>query len=309
MITVIIPSYNSQGTIRGCLDSVLNQSYGDRYEVILVDSSSDNTPQIVTMEYPQVKLIHLERKTDPGAARNIGIQEARGDVIAFIDSDCQAGSDWLEKIAAAHESSYRIVGGAVLNDNPEGDLVGWAGYLAEFREFMLGHPKREVGHIPTCNISYKRAIFAVHGLFEGEYYPQEDLVYNYRLSRNGEKILLDPGIQIRHCHRSDFLDFLRHQRKIGLTTARVLKMLPLPGSFIARHPFPGLLLVPVLPVMKFIKTVIVFVRYQPKVILKRPAVLFLFALGLAEWAIGFIQGMHGEFKTIPLQHTHTRKYR
>ncbi|HBA53576.1 MAG TPA: glycosyltransferase family 2 protein, partial [Syntrophorhabdus aromaticivorans] len=41
MITIIIPSYNSQGTIRGCLDSVLNQSYGDRYEVILVDSSSD----------------------------------------------------------------------------------------------------------------------------------------------------------------------------------------------------------------------------------------------------------------------------
>ena len=212
MISVIIPSYNSESTIQKCLDSLINQSYGGEYEIILVDSSVDSTPQIVSSQYPRIKLTHFDKKTDPGTARNIGIEESKGDLIALIDSDCVAAHDWLEKIDWTHKSHYNIVGGVVNNGNANDDIVAWAGYIAEFRDFLPEQPKREVMHIPTCNISYKKDIFTKFGYFKGEFYPQEDLVYNYNLWENGEKILLDPGIQVAHHHRSVLRDFLFHKK-------------------------------------------------------------------------------------------------
>lgn len=294
MISVIIPSYNSEGTIKQCLDSLLNQSYRGDYEIILVDSSVDKTPQIVSSSYPNVKLIHLDKKTDPGTARNLGIGEAKGDLIAFIDADCIAAHDWLEKIASAHKSPYRIIGGVVNNGNEEDDLIGWAGYISEFREFLPEQPKQEVIHIPTCNISYKQRVFREFGLFHGEYYPQEDLVYNHNLWKNGERILLDPAIQVYHHHRSRLRDFLYHQNKIGKITSQVLKMIRLEGSFIARHPGLAFFLIPFLPLVKFSRTLFIFLRFQPESITKRPLVLFIFAGGLLFWVIGFTQGIYSQ---------------
>jgi len=294
MISVIIPSYNSERTIKHCVDSLLGQSHRGPYEIILVDSSVDRTPQIVTASYPNIKLIHLKKKTDPGTARNIGIQRAKGDLIAFIDADCVAAPDWLAKIEAAHRSPYSVVGGVVKNGSAEDDLIAWAGYIAEFREFLPEQPKRDMTHIPTCNISYKREVFLDYGLFQGEYYPQEDLVFNYNLWKNGERILLDPAIQVYHHHRSRLRDFLYHQNKIGKITSQVLKMIRLEGSFIARHPGLAFFLIPFLPLVKFSRTLFVFLRFQPESITKRPLVLFIFAGGLLFWVIGFTQGIYSQ---------------
>jgi len=292
MISVVIPSYNSEQTIRKCLDSILNQSYSGPYEAILVDSSNDSTPVIVSSFYPNVKLIHLGQKTDPGTARNLGVREAKGELIAFIDSDCIAAQDWLENIHFAHESDYSIVGGVVNNGNEDDDLVAWAGYMAEFREFLPEQTRREVMHIPTCNISYKKEVFDEFGVFRGEYYPQEDLMYNYNLWTNGVRLLLNPAIRVWHHHRSELKDFLRHQRKIGAITSKVLKIIPLEGSFIARNPALAPLFIPLLPVVKFGRTVSTFLRLQPQSVVRRPLVLLILALGLVSWARGFAQSIY-----------------
>jgi len=292
MISVIIPSYNSESTIEKCLDSLQNQSYGDNYEIILVDSSIDGTPQIVSSQYPNVKFIHLDEKTDPGTARNIGISKARGDLIAFIDSDCIPTRDWLEKIESAQKSSYSIVGGVVHNGNDADDRVAWAGYISEFREFLPLQTEHEVNHIPTCNISYKKKVFSTFGMFQGQYYPQEDLVFNYNLIQNGERILLDPSIQVYHHHRSGLKDYLNHQNKIGAITSKVLKVIRIEGAFIARHKIVAVFLIPFLPIIKFMRTISVFLRYQPEAILKRPMVLMMFALGLIYWVFGFTRGIY-----------------
>ena len=291
MISVIIPSYNSENTIQKCLDSFKNQSYQGNSEIILVDSSIDRTPQIVSDNHPDIRLIHLDKKTDPGTARNIGIREAKGDIFAFIDSDCVPSKDWLERIANAHKSVYRIIGGVVINGNADHDIIALAGYMAEFREFLPGQLKREVTHIPTCNISYKKEIFVKYGFFQGKYYPQEDLVYHCMLTEKGEKILLDPTIEIFHNHRSNFKEFLKHQKKIGAVTPLVLRTARLPGSFIAKHPIPYAILIPVLPVIKFLRTLIVFLHRQPKIIVRRPIAILAFGISLIWWTIGFTQGV------------------
>jgi glycosyltransferase involved in cell wall biosynthesis len=288
MISVIIPSYNSEYTISKCLDSIGQQTYAGDFEIIVVDSSSDRTPEIVASCYPAVKLVHLRKRTDPGSSRNIGIGEIRGELIAFIDADCVAAPDWLERMAAAHESSYDIVGGIVRNSPESRNLAGRAGYMAEFRDFLPGQERQEVPHIPTCNISYKRRIFREFGMFQGQYYPQEDLFFNYGLWKRGEKMLLDPSIQVWHQHRTRLGDFLCHQHSIGRATARVLREIPLEGSWIAERPLLATCVAPFMVMVKLARTLRSFSEYEPSFIREGSMVVPVLALGLACWAIGFV---------------------
>lgn len=292
MISVVIPSYNSANTIERCLESLARQTYAGDYEIILVDSSSDGTPQIVRKKYPETRMISFAVRTDPGKARNAGILEARGEIIAFIDSDCIAAPDWLEKIDAAHRLPYRAVGGVVLNGNDPDDLVGLAGYISEFREFLPEQPVQEISHVPTCNISYKRRVFVEQGLFDGRFYPQEDLVFNRGLCAGGKQIFLDPAIRVYHHHRSRLRDFLKHQRRIGEVTARVLKVIQLDGSFIARQPLVAWVALPLLPAVKFARTLAVFLKLQRHTVTRHPLALSIFALGLVCWSVGFAQGVY-----------------
>lgn len=290
MISIIIPSYNSQATIRKCLTSLLRQTYrGDR-EIILVDSSTDDTPLIVGKEFPTVILQHFSSKTDPGTARNHGIELSHGEIIALIDSDCVAASQWLEKIAEAHQSGYHIVGGTVYNGNDSGDPVGLAGYLAEFREYIPGHRRQEMQHIPTCNISYRKKIFDTFGGFDGTWYPQEDLVFNYHLTRKQYRILFEPSVAVYHTHRSRFGDFTSHQLRIGDICARVLSHHDMKGSALARNPLLAVICSPLLYSIKFARTVLIFLRYQPLLTLKHLHVLPFFAIGLLFWTFGFLKG-------------------
>lgn len=271
----------------------MGQDLAEPYEVIVVDSSNDHTPHLVREHFPTVKLIHLEKRTDPGTARNIGITQARGEILAFIDSDCVAGYEWLQRMIQAHDSQYRVVGGAIENGNPE-TLISWVGYVIEFREFLPVGPPRMVEHIPTCNISYKREVFTDYGGFRGEFYPQEDLLYNWEIRQKGERILFDPAIRVAHHHRTKLRGYLKHQINIGQVTPCVLKRTDLPGSSIAARPWLATLVLPLLPLVKFTRTVSTFLRLQPETILRRPLLSPLLLLGLLFWGIGFARGIHEE---------------
>src|ERR1051326_6967453 len=92
-VSVVVASYNGGRTLGACLDSLIKLNYPD-YEVILVDDGSiDDTPQIAT-KYPTVKYIR-QKNFGLSVARNVGIQAATGEIIAFTDSDCRADEDWL----------------------------------------------------------------------------------------------------------------------------------------------------------------------------------------------------------------------
>ena len=288
MISILIPSYNSRQTIGRCLASLYEQSYKGEYEIILVDSSNDGTDQFVLKNFPEVKLIHKTQKTDPGTARNLGIQQARGDLIAFIDADCIAAGNWLDKHVRAHENAYIAVGGSIQNSNESQSAVGYAGYISEFREFIPEQSKMEVNHVPTCNISYKKTAFEKYGFFSGKFYPQEDLVYNFHLVQNKEKILFDPSIEVHHIHRTHFKFFFAHQKRIGSITAQVLDMLDLQGSFLVRHKFVSFPFILCLPLIKFSKTLFVFLKFRPVILFKNPAIVPLFMTGLIGWMWGFV---------------------
>ena len=93
LISVIIPCYNSERHIRKCLDSVLSQTYRNLEIVMIDDGSTDNTAQILR-QYAQMdkRIVFLQQpNAGAGAASNLGIDLARGELISFVDHD-----DWLD---------------------------------------------------------------------------------------------------------------------------------------------------------------------------------------------------------------------
>lgn len=98
MISIILPSYNRTKTINRCIDSLLNQTISDIEIIVVDDASTDNTFEIIKMyNDDRIKYIRLEKNGGSCKARNIGIDYAQGDYIAFQDSDDEWFTYKLEK--------------------------------------------------------------------------------------------------------------------------------------------------------------------------------------------------------------------
>jgi glycosyltransferase involved in cell wall biosynthesis len=286
-VSVIIPSYNSFKTIRACLDSLRAQD-AHPLEIIVVDSSSDDTPELIKQCYPGVNLHRLNHRTFPGPARNLGASIAKGAIVAFIDADCIAEPGWVARLAERHSEGHLIVGGAIDVGNPLSSIA-WAGHLGEFREFLPFGEQRPVLHIPTCNLSYRRYIFGKYGGFPNAYYPQEDLLFNYMLSRYGLQVWFDPGLRIRHYCREDLRGYLSHQHRIGRVTRCTLRRIEMEGSPIARRAWLAWLASPALAVLKFFRTMGIFSRHFSSQY-HQTELIPLLILGSIWWGRGFASG-------------------
>lgn len=103
MISVVIPLYNKENQIEKTLQSVFNQSFTD-YEIVIVnDGSTDRSAEFVeAIDDPRIRLIH-QQNAGVSAARNRGIEEAKGDYIAFLDADDEWKPDYLATQASMIE--------------------------------------------------------------------------------------------------------------------------------------------------------------------------------------------------------------
>jgi glycosyltransferase involved in cell wall biosynthesis len=214
VVSVVMPCYNASLTIRRALHSLMAQDLSSSYEVLVVDSSTDGTDAIVQEEFPQVRLLRLEARTPPGAARNAGVRQAQGNIIAFLDADCVADRSWLRHLISPYEADIAGVGGSVANGNPA-SLVGWASFLIEFSRLAPSLAPRPVADVVTCNCSFKRQVFEECGYFhEGDFFA-EDMLFSRRLAQAGERLLFEPRALVYHENREGLREFLRHMRRLG----------------------------------------------------------------------------------------------
>ena len=207
-LSVIIASYNAEDTVVACLESLERQKTTESYEVILVDSSTDGTAELVQTGFPAVRLHRSSERMYCGDARNMGISVARADIIAFLDSDCTVGENWVEQILAAHRGEYLTVGGAIENGNEESAL-SWAYYFCEFNLWLPFRKKKEASEIAGCTLSMKRRAFDLYGPFpEGTY--SSDTSFFRRLRRDNHRALLVPSIRVYHSAHHSLKTFLSH---------------------------------------------------------------------------------------------------
>ena len=91
LVSVIIPTYNRSHTIKRAIDSVLNQNYQNKEIIVVDDGSTDNTEAALRSYRGKIRALKQTNK-GPSSARNYGIREAKGEYIAFLDSD----DEWVE---------------------------------------------------------------------------------------------------------------------------------------------------------------------------------------------------------------------
>ena len=211
-ISVVIPTYNRLAILEKCLKSLENQEYSpaliDGYEVVVVDDgSTDNTVEWLkenSAQLPHVRTF-LQDHQGPAAARNLGVKNAQGDTIIFIDSDLVVTPSFLQSHATSLRSAEKSLDtnrlftyGRVINtanfENPTSEPFKVTDFSAAY--------------FATGNVAISRHWLEEAGLFDTRFqlYGWEDLELGVRLKKLGLKLIKCPEAVGYHWHPAFNLD-------------------------------------------------------------------------------------------------------
>lgn len=215
-VTILITVKNVKNTIRMCLDSLLNQSFKESYNIIIVDSlSTDGTQEILknySKKYTKIKVIEL--KCSQPEAFNYAIKNnlLKGDIIALLDGDCVADKNWLINIVKNIENGKEIVGGIGMTPKKADFLQRLIGYDLDYR--FLSTKVGYVNRHPNMNLAMKKEIIEKM-LFDESLPIAYDTEFGYRLRKLNKKIWFDPEIKVEHYHRASLKNYTKQQINSG----------------------------------------------------------------------------------------------
>jgi glucosyl-dolichyl phosphate glucuronosyltransferase len=216
-ITVILCTYNRCQTLARALESAaaLRLPESVEWEVLVVDNNStDQTRQVIEgfcCRYPGHFRYLFEKRQGKSYALNAGIQEARGDVLAFTDDDVTFEPTWLQNITACLERGDSVGAGGRTYPQEAFSAPRWLGLgnphaLGPFAMFDLGGEPGELTEPPFGNnMAYRREAFEKYGGFRTELGPRpgseirgEDTEFGQRLLSAGERLRYEPSAIVYH---------------------------------------------------------------------------------------------------------------
>jgi len=210
-ISVIIPAFRSGATIEASLASIEQQSFRD-FETIVVESSGDEaTAAMITRQFPTVRLIRVHSRLLPQAARNLGVEEARGELLVFTDPDIYLDRQWLAALVAAWEEGEVVVGSFVCFGDRTRDF-GF--HLTKFSKWMPAGPRRVVDMAPSGNMLVSRADFERAGRFRGELFVG-DVELSRVLWQLGLRLRFEPAAIGAHHHLCSLREFCAERFQRG----------------------------------------------------------------------------------------------
>ncbi len=228
-VSIIIPVKDRANELRRCLESVQRLRYPkERLEILVVDDGSGDDGAAVARALGATVIPSGGCGRGPAAARNVGASAARGEILAFLDSDCVASEDWLAEITDSFaDPSVAAVGGRV-----DGMLTssGLDRYEARMSSLSLGQRERaaqlgsDTFYLPSCNLLVRRLAFVEVGGFREELQVAEDVDLSWRLRDRGHMIAYVPRGHVQHEHRNRLRPFLRRRFEYG-TSEGVLHVL------------------------------------------------------------------------------------
>jgi len=211
-LSIIIPAYNAAKTIERCIESLKKQSISnDNYEIIMVDDGSkDKTVEIAKLM--KVDQVISVAHHSLGRARNLGIKNANGKYIAFIDSDCKAKNNWVEVILRELEQN-KVIAGSLLNGNT--NLISWSEYLLEFSDYSENRKRNFTKFAAGANQAYhKNILLKISGHIE-DMSLSEDVYFGHLILSAGIKICFIPELQVYHYGRINFREYLANMERVG----------------------------------------------------------------------------------------------
>ncbi|MDJ0742883.1 MAG: glycosyltransferase [Xenococcaceae cyanobacterium MO_167.B27] len=224
-VSVIIPVFNDPERIQICLAALEKQTYPrNYYEVIVVDNGSDESLENLVKQFPQARLAYC---LEPGsyAARNHGIFLAKGEILAFTDSDCVPAPDWLEKgvkwLSATVDCG--LVAGKIEIFFQNSDRPNAVELYDSVSFFNQQQYVEEENYGATANVFAYKWVFERVGLFNAQLKSGGDKDWGQRVFAKGYTLTYAEEVRIAHPARYSFGQMYRkiaRIRGVGYEQAR-----------------------------------------------------------------------------------------
>ena len=213
-VSVVVCAYNAADTLEDNLQSLERLTYPD-YEIVLVNDGSTDATAEIAGRHPRVRVIDTPNQ-GLSAARNVGLAEATGEIVAYTDADTRVDQDWLTFLVQPFLTS-EVVGSGGPNVVPADDPP-----IAQCIARAPGGPThvllddRIAEHVPGCNMAFRRnALLAIGGFNPIYLRAGDDVDVCWRLQARGWKIGFASSALVWHHHRASVRAYWRQQVGYG----------------------------------------------------------------------------------------------
>ena len=231
-VSAVVCAYNAADTLEDCITSLENLTYPD-YEIIVVNDGSKDRTNEIAHGHPRVRVLDTPNR-GLSAARNAGLAEATGEVVAYTDADVRVDRDWLTFLVQPFLTSD-VVGSGGPNVVPDDDPP-----MAQCIARAPGEPThvllddRIAEHVPGCNMAFRReALLAIGGFNLIYLRAGDDVDMCWRMQARGWKIGFAGAALVWHHHRSSIRAYWRQQ--IGYGEGETRLMAHHPEKFLDGH--------------------------------------------------------------------------
>ena len=240
-VSVVIPTLDRADMVAATIDCIEQQTISrTEYEVLVIDNNSSDHTQAVLAEkaatYPNIRLF-TQLKRGAAATRNVGIREAKGEIVLFIDDDILAEPNLIETHLSAHRLHPKSsVIGAVVSPWDE-STVPFLRYLRDraiFNPYSIACGPMDFSYYHTGNVSSPRKLLLEVGGFNEEFffYGMEDIELGYRLERAGSRMVYSPEAKAVHRYFPTYEHFIQRCQQAGYSLGKLVDLHPeLRGRF------------------------------------------------------------------------------
>ncbi len=273
--SVIIPCKNDSPYLQDCLKHLKNMTFTD-YEIIIIPDSK--------ISIRGVKVIPL--KSGPADKRDLGVKNAKGEYIAFIDDDAYPDKNWLSTSLKYFKDNVVAVGGPQITPKEDSFLQRSSGRI--FSSFLVGGLKARytslsksffVDDWPTVNFIIKKSVFIELGGFDSHYYPGEDTKLCLDLINAGYKISYAPDCIVYHHRRKLFKEHLKQVSNYGIHRGLFVKKFP-KTSFRLNYFIPSIITLFLLSSIFFVLTPLF--NFYLTVLILYLSICFLFSISFKD---------------------------
>jgi len=209
-VSIIIPAYNSEKTLKQCLESILDQTYIN-YEVIVVDNNSTDKTKDIIKDFQdrdeKVKYLFEPYKAR-GAARNTGEKEAEGEIILMTDSDCIVSNDWIGEMIKAIRDYDAVQG---FEQNISDDFWSRCRRVVSLEKFEKMNKNEIIGKIDTKNFAIKKYVLKKIGLTGRKYFSGNDTELSIKLAKNNCKVKFLKEVKVKHFYPDSLKQVIKKQ--------------------------------------------------------------------------------------------------
>jgi glycosyltransferase involved in cell wall biosynthesis len=219
-MSVVVCAYNAGETLDECLRHVCELDYPGLDVIVVDDGSTDDTAAIAG-RHPRARLLQIEH-AGLSAARNAGLRAARGEIVAYLDSDAYPSPEWPYYLALGLDS--RTVGGDGGPNVPPVDDCSSAQQVARAPggpiHVLVADDRAE--HVPGCNMAFWKRVLEEVGGFDPVYTAAgDDVDLCWKVGERGWEIGFHPAALVWHHPRPGIRRYLRQQRTYGRAEALV----------------------------------------------------------------------------------------